>query len=74
MLKQGGIYCKRFQSSSVMSTFSKLCAEDLDPKSIKTSMQLKLINSVCTTKEMQIFVNNGVLPVIYAYYGKNGNK
>ncbi|WGS60571.1 hypothetical protein [Vibrio lentus] len=61
---------KQFRYSYTLVNYA---AEDLDPKSIKTSMQSQLINSVCTTKEMQIFVNNGV-PVIYAYYGKNGKQ
>lgn len=48
-------------------------AEELDSKAFKEAMQPQLINSVCTTKEMEVFMKNGV-PVTYAYHGKNGKQ
>ena len=54
-------------------TLVNYTAEELDPNAIIEAMEEKIINSVCTTKEMEVFVNNGV-PVTYAYHGKNGKQ
>lgn len=54
-------------------TLVNYTAEELDPNTIIEALEEKLINNVCTTKEMEIFVSNGV-DVTYAYYGKNGKQ
>lgn len=46
---------------------------DLDGVSFEKSMKQTLINKVCTTKEMQVFVRNKV-PVSFAYYDKKGKQ
>lgn len=47
--------------------------EELDPKGFSEAMRPQIVNSVCTTKEMEVFMKNGV-PVTYAYHGKNGKQ
>lgn len=54
-------------------TLVNYTSEELDPKSIEAALGEKLINSVCTTKEMEVFTKNSV-PVSYAYHGKNGKQ
>ena len=54
-------------------TLINYAAEDLDPSAIQSTMEPKLKNTVCTTKEMEVFVKNNV-PVTYAYHGKNGTQ
>jgi hypothetical protein len=46
---------------------------DLDPAQFKQSMEPTIVNKVCTTKEMQVFVRNKV-PVSFAYYDKQGKQ
>lgn len=52
-------------------TLVNYAAEDIDKGQFETAMESILVNHVCTTSEMEFFVNNHV-PVEYAYYGKNG--
>ncbi|MDO3382462.1 hypothetical protein [Gilvimarinus algae] len=52
-------------------TMVNLSPEDLDLEGFTNEMQPLLVNKVCTTKEMQVFIENGV-PVTYSYYGKGG--
>lgn len=40
---------------------------------IESAMGQKLVNNVCTSKEMQVFVKNGVT-VSYAYFGNDGKQ
>ncbi len=54
-------------------TLVNYAAEDVDPDQLKESLEMQLINTVCTTKEMEIFTKNNV-PVTYAYHGKNGTQ
>lgn len=61
---------KQFRYNYTMINYS---AEELDPTAFTDAMQPRLINSVCTTKEMEIFMNNGI-PVTYAYHGRNGKQ
>lgn len=60
----------RFRYNYTLVNFS---AEELDPGVLKDTMQPKLVNNVCTSTEMEIFVQNDV-PVTYAYFGKNGKQ
>jgi hypothetical protein len=61
---------KQFRYNYTLINYS---AEELDIAAIESSMRPQLINTVCTTKEMRVFVENGV-PVTYAYYGKDGKQ
>ncbi len=46
---------------------------DISAADLRDAMEQKLINSVCTTTEMQVFIKNGVT-VSYAYYGSDGRQ
>jgi hypothetical protein len=46
-------------------------AESLDAGKFTDAMQPRIVNSICTMEDTQMFVNNGVR-VIYAYFGRNG--
>ncbi len=61
---------KKFRYNYTMINYS---VEELDPKSFSETMRPQLVNAVCTTKEMEVFMKNGV-PVTYAYHGKNGKQ
>ncbi len=52
-------------------TLINYSSSDISAQDINSSLKEKIINNVCTTEEMQIFVGNGVT-VSYAYYGKKG--
>jgi len=54
-------------------TLVKYSANEIEPVAIKNAMLTALINNLCTSKGMKIFVKNNV-PVTYAYFGKNGKK
>jgi len=54
-------------------TLVKYAAEELEALALEQAMKPKLINNVCTSKEMEIFAKNNI-PVTYAYYGKNGKQ
>jgi len=54
-------------------TLINYAAEDVDADQFKVNMESTLINSFCTTKEMEVFTKNDV-PVTYAYHGKNGKQ
>jgi len=54
-------------------TLVKYTAEELDATALEQAMRPKLINNVCTTKEMEFFVKNNIT-VSYAYFGKNGKQ
>lgn len=61
---------KRFRYNYTLINYS---ANEIEPKAIVDAMQDKLINNVCTSKEMEVFVKNSI-PVTYAYFGKNGKQ
>ena len=61
---------KEFRYNYTLINYS---ANEIDPKAIVDAMQDKLINNVCTSKDMAIFVKNSI-PVTYAYFGKNGKE
>ena len=46
-------------------------AEEVNRSEFNKIMQPRLVNMVCTTKELDVFTKNGI-PVTYNYYGKNG--
>lgn len=46
---------------------------DVSASDLRNALEQKLINNVCTTSEMQVFMKNGVT-VGYAYYGKDGRQ
>ncbi len=52
-------------------TLVNYAAEELDSEQFKISYEERLINLVCTTKGMELFVKNNI-PVTYAYYGRRG--
>ena len=52
-------------------TLVNYSSSDISAQDIKSSMEEKIINNVCTTEEMQVFIGNGVT-VNYAYYGNKG--
>jgi len=54
-------------------TLVNFTAEELDPNELKELLEERLINSVCTTKEMEVFTKNDV-SITYAYHGKNGKQ
>lgn len=40
---------------------------------LRNSLESQLVNNVCTSKEMEVFVKNGAT-ISYAYYGNDGNQ
>jgi hypothetical protein len=48
-------------------------AEDIDVAQFNSTMQTTITNKVCTSKEMEMFMKNGV-SVTYAYNDKNGKQ
>lgn len=52
-------------------TLINYTADESVPSKIESIMHPQLINRVCTSKEMEIFIKNGI-SVAYAYHGKNG--
>ena len=65
----GGIN-KQFFYSYTMINHS---AEEINTEAFTDAMQPRLINGVCTTKEMEVFMKNNI-PVSYVYRGKNGKQ
>lgn len=58
----------RYNYTLINYASSGVSASDLN-----SGLSQKLINNVCTNKEMQIFVKNGVT-VSYAYFGNDGKQ
>jgi hypothetical protein len=54
-------------------TLINYSASNLPVQEFRGALEAKLVNNVCTTKEMQVFVKNGVT-VTYAYYGNEGKE
>ena len=54
-------------------TMVNYSAEEFDVQEFIDTVQPLLINRVCTSEEMQVFVENNV-PVRYSYHGKNGKQ
>lgn len=54
-------------------TLINYSAEELDGNILYKSMEQVLINNVCTSEEMSVFIDLNI-PVKYMYYGKNGKK
>ncbi|MDH3690388.1 MAG: hypothetical protein OEU36_13000 [Gammaproteobacteria bacterium] len=54
-------------------TLVKYSVDDVDPKVLAQAMGSKIVNNVCSSKEMRAFVDSGVT-VHYAYYGKLGKQ
>ena len=59
---------KQFRYKYTLTNFP---ASKVDIETLTEAEEPRLINSVCTTREMKVFIENGVR-VTYAYYGKNG--
>lgn len=58
----------RYNYTLINHTLSTVTAEQID-----SALGEKLVNNVCTSREMQVFVKNGVT-VTYAYYGSDGGQ
>jgi uncharacterized protein YdbL (DUF1318 family) len=54
-------------------TLVNYSASAVSADDIKNGFGQKLVNRVCTSEEMQVFVKNGVT-VSYAYYGNEGKQ
>lgn len=54
-------------------TLINFSIKDISPKEISNQVETKIINGVCTTKEMKFFVERGVT-VSYAYHSKDGKQ
>lgn len=61
---------QQFRYNYTMVDYS---TEQLDVKRFIHTTTPKLVNSACTTREMKVFIKNGV-PITYAYYGIKGKK
>ena len=61
---------REFRYNYTMINYS---AEEIETEAFTDAMQPRLINAVCTTKEMEVFVKNNI-PVSYVYHGKNGKQ
>jgi hypothetical protein len=58
----------RYNYTLINYSASNITAQDLN-----NALGQKIVNNVCTTKAMQVFVKNGVT-VSYAYYGNEGKQ
>ena len=54
-------------------TLVNYSADELDRSAFENAKRSKLINNVCTSQELEVFVQNGV-SVTYAYFGKYGKQ
>jgi hypothetical protein len=54
-------------------TLINYASSSVSASELNSALGQKLINNVCTSKEMQVFVKNGVT-VSYAYFGNDGNQ
>ena len=54
-------------------TLINYSATNISAQDISKALGQKLVNNVCTTKSMQIFVKNGIT-VSYAYHGNEGKQ
>lgn len=61
---------KTFQYNYTLVNYS---AANISSQEIHNALEQKIINGVCTTKEMEAFVKKGVT-VAYAYYGNDGKQ
>ncbi len=53
------------------NTLINYTANEISPSNIFNALDKKITNSVCTSKEMKIFLDNDVT-ISYSYSGKNG--
>lgn len=61
---------RRFRYNYTMVSYE---ADELDPEVFASHMWPQLKSAVCTQEEMAVFMDNRI-PVIYAYYGKEGRE
>lgn len=61
---------ERFRYNYTLVNYS---SAQISSSQIHNVLGQKLVNNVCTNKEMQAFVNNGVT-VSYAYFGNDGKE
>jgi len=53
------------------NTLINYTANEISPSNIYNALDKKITNSVCTSKEMKIFLDNDIT-ISYSYSGKNG--
>ncbi len=59
---------KVFRYNSTLVNYS---SSEMSAAYIQNKLKENIINNVCTTEEMQVFVSNGIT-ITYAYYGNKG--
>jgi len=70
----------RLDSASIINknlrykyTLVNYAKPSVSAQNLRTSIESQLVNNVCTSKDLEVFVKNGAT-ISYAYYGNDGNE